>query len=137
MSQVPPGGFDPSILTSSGSLRAAIEPIKLTPLPYTPPLYNSNNTYGRCSINEKPPEQRYWTNGPSKAELEARRKQMNTIGIWMLGPIAGGPPALVRLLGGSEDAVENAAQIGMNIVDIMGPDGKPEPGAFVNTRVQR
>lgn len=134
MAQVPPGGGNPITLTNSDAIRAAVEPIKLTPLPVS---YASNNTYGRCSINEKPPEQRYWTNGPSKAELEAQRKQMNTIGIWMLGPVAGGPPALVRLLGGSEDAVESAAQIGMNIVDIKGPDGKPEPGAFVNTRVQR
>jgi hypothetical protein len=112
-------------------------PIKITPealkaalespserLKRMAPAYTPNNTYGRCSIDEKPPPQRYWENGPSQAEKDAQRKNMNTIGIWALGPIAGGPPALVRLLGGSEDAVESAAEIGMNITDIAGGGNK-------------
>lgn len=121
------------------ALQSPVERLKQTPIK---PAYTSNNTYGRCSINEKPPPQQYWENGPSQAEKDAQRKNMNTIGIWFLGPIAGGPPALVRLLGGSEDAVESAAEIGMNITDIAGgPKGakakrqgmkRPSPGTFVN-----
>jgi hypothetical protein len=78
--------------------------------------YTSNGTHGRvCTFQYPhgvPRQQHYASQGPTRAEEAAQRermrRQMNTIGLWFGGVTTGGG-ALVRLLGGSEDAVESAA----------------------------
>lgn len=97
-------------------------PIKAPPK--APPVsYVSNGTIGRvCTMQHPMGERRptqYLSQGPTPAQMharrEAQRKQMNTVGLWMCGiPCGGG--ALVRLLGGSEDAVESAAKMGWETV---------------------
>lgn len=91
--------------------------------------YTSNGTIGRVCTEKypqgKPRPVQYLSQGPTPAQVraqrEAQRKQMNTVGLWVCGiPCGGG--ALVRLLGGSEDAVESAAKMGF---DILTPTGMP------------
>ncbi|EYF05387.1 hypothetical protein [Chondromyces apiculatus] len=128
MAAKPPGDFTP--IDTSASVRDALKGPILTPLPYQPPSYTTNGTYGRmCTLQhpygEPNPNQTYLSQGLSPAEerrqREERRKQMNTIGLW-IGGITTAPGALVRLLGGSEDSVEKAAEMGFNYFS-------PTPGA--------
>ncbi len=86
----------------------------------------------RSEINElsqkvNPGQQNLW--GPySPAEeqyLADQRRNANTMGIWFLGPVAGAPAAITRMLGGSEDAVENAGELGMNLLGARVGRGRP------------
>lgn len=92
------------------------------------PQYASNGTIGRvCTATYprgQPRPQQYLSQGLSREEerrrREEERKQMNTLGLWIGGPLTSGG-ALVRLLGGSEDAVESAAEATFNVLS-------PTPG---------
>ena len=72
----------------------------------------------------------YMSSGYSPAEqnylnqqaLEQRRAS-NNLGIAFLGPLAGGPAAAVRALGGSEAAVESAGEMGMGLLALPGAGG--------------
>ncbi|MGE0784997.1 MAG: hypothetical protein AB7S26_04855 [Sandaracinaceae bacterium] len=109
------------IVTQPFSLDGVLGQPRLQPLP--PASYTSNGTIGRVCTMEyprgQPRPQQYLSQGPTpeqqRAQREAQRKQMNTIGLWMCGVPCGGG-ALVRLLGGSEDAVESAAEAGFNVL---------------------
>lgn len=143
MAELPPGPVpDPEM---QALIKKIVNESPLERLKRQAPVFTPNNTYGRCSIDPPPGRQTYLSQGPTReqeaAQREAARKQANTIGIYALGPIAGGPPALVRLLGGNEDAVESAAELGMNITDIAGGakgakgrragTRRPDPGTHV------
>lgn len=115
-----PGANPNSIRITNEHIQAALKGPNLTPLP----AYTTNGTYGRlCTLNPKP--QQYLSQGPTREEEARRRaeqrKQMNTLGLWF-GGVATGGGAFVRLLGGSEDAVEKAAEAGWNAFS-------PTPGA--------
>ncbi len=123
MAELPPAGSVPDPAMQA-LIKKIVEESPLERIKRQAPVFTPNNTYGRCSIDPPPGRQQYLSQGPTReqeiARREAERKQRNSLGIAFLGPIAGGPPALVRLLGGSEDAVESAAELGMGITDIAG-----------------
>lgn len=126
MASKTPGNEPYSGSISSTSISEMLKGPTLTPLPAS--SYVSNGTIGRVCTMEyprgKPRPQQYLTQGPTVEEerrrREEQRKQMNTIGLW-IGGVTTAPGALVRLLGGSEDAVESAAEAGFNVLS-------PTPG---------
>ena len=99
--------------------------------------YASNGTYGRvCTLEYPhgvPRPQQYLSQGPTleqqRLERERQRKQMNTIGLWAGGILTSGG-ALVRLLGGSEDAVESAAEATFNVLSPTPGDPKTLPRRY-------
>lgn len=126
MSVKTPGNTSQPITVTADDVKAALKGPQLQPLPEA--TYVSNGTIGRvCTIEYprgQPRPQQYLSQGPTLEEerrrREEQRRQMNTIGLW-IGGVTTAPGALVRLLGGSEDAVESAAEAGFNVLS-------PTPG---------
>lgn len=116
MAAAPPGGSGSGAPAGVGGLVQSLS--SRGPQAPAQPPWMTNGTYGRVCTMGTPPNQQYLSQGETREQEAARRarerRQMNTIGLWF-GGVATGGGAAVRLLGGSEDAVEAAAKAGWEV----------------------